>query len=98
MSYNPSTNSFSRSFNFTRNLVIAVFILVGILMIGTVGYRFSRMTSGKPMYEITVPTYGNTSPNTYFATQYVEKDGCIIFKDEFGFEQKVCGAYQIQKW
>jgi len=50
------------------------------------------------MFEITVPTYGNSTPDTYYATSVREENGCVTFKDTWGFEHKVCGAYQIQKW
>jgi hypothetical protein len=93
-----SSNNFDRSFNTMSGLIKFMFIFIIGAMILTFGYRFYRMSNGKPMYEITVPTYGNTMPETYFATEYVERNGCIIFKDEFGFEQKVCGAYQVKKW
>ncbi len=91
-------NNFDSSFNTMSGLIKFMFILVIGIMICTFGYRAFRMSNGKPMYEITVPSYGTSMPTTYFATEYVERNGCIIFKDEFGFEQKVCGAYQVQKW
>lgn len=90
--------SFNSEFRSTQMMIKSFFVIFAIIIAGMFIFRFSRMASGKSMYEITIPSYSNTSPTTYFATQYVEKDGCIIFKDEFGFEQKVCGAYQIQKW
>jgi|688.fasta_scaffold2709753_1 hypothetical protein len=93
-----SNDSFDRSFNTMGGIIKFMFIFVIGAMIVTFGYRAYRMSNGKTMYEITVPTYGNTTPTTYFASEYVERDGCIIFKDEFGFEHKVCGAYQVQKW
>lgn len=93
-----SRNSFDSQFNFMSGMIKAIFVIVAIFMIGMFGYRFSRMASGKPQYEITAPTYGNSMPDVYFTEKYVEKNGCIIFKDEFGFEHKVCGAYQVRKW
>ena len=93
-----SSNNFDRSFNTMSGLIKFMFIFVFVAMIGTFGYRFYRMSNGQTMYEITAPTYGNTAPDVYFATEYVERNGCIIFKDEFGFEHKICGAYQVRKW
>jgi len=93
-----SSDNFNRSFNTMSGLIKLIFIFVIGAMIVTFGYRLYRMSNGKVMYEITVPSYSNTQPTTYFTSEYVERDGCIYFKDEFGFEHKVCGAYQVQKW
>jgi hypothetical protein len=56
------------------------------------------MSKGNPQFEITVPSYGGTMPDVYFTEHYLEREGCILFKDEFGFDHKVCGAYQVRKW
>jgi hypothetical protein len=90
--------NFDRQFNFTSGIIKAVFVIMIIFMIGMFGFRISRMASGKPQYQITAPTYSNTSPDIYFTEHYIERNGCIEFKDEFGFEQKICGAYQVRKW
>lgn len=75
-----------------------IFIVIASVMVAMVAIRFFRMSMGKTSFVITVPTYSRSAPETYFTSTYVEKDGCIIFKDEFNFEHKVCGAYQIEKW
>ena len=75
-----------------------IFGIAIIAMLATFGMRFYHLSNGSPMFEITVPTYGNSTPDTYYATSVREENGCVIFKDTWGFEHKVCGAYQIQKW
>ena len=87
-----------RNFNTTRGMIRASFIIIAIFMIAMLGYRFSRMASGKPQFEITVPSYGGSLPDVFFTERYIERGGCILFKDEFGFEHKVCGTYQVRKW
>lgn len=91
--------NFDRDFNFMSGFIKVMMVIVigGMLLMW--GYRFVRMSDAKNgLYEITVPTYGNTTPDVYFATEYAERNGCVYFKDEFGFEHKACGAYQIKKW
>lgn len=49
----------------------------------------------------------STDPNYYLVTavnrdpivtkSITEKDGCIVFDDEFGKEIKICGTYEIEK-
>jgi hypothetical protein len=91
--------NFDRDFNTMSGIIKAMMVVVILGILLTWGYRFVRMSNAKDgMYEITVPTYGNTMPDVYFATQYSERNGCVYFKDEFGFEHKACGAYQIKKW
>lgn len=88
-------SSFDRQFNFIKFFIIGVFIL----MAGTFIYRIVHATSsGKQMYNITIPSMSGTAPTEYFATEYVESNGCITFKDEFNFEHKHCGAYTVTKW
>jgi hypothetical protein len=62
------------------------------------GYMISDMTKGgKHLYEITIP--GNKRQETSFYTNsYVEKDGCITFKDEFGRSHRICGMYNITEY
>lgn len=86
------------SINLMGTFIKFFIALVAIFIIGGLGYRFYRVSKGDIKYEIIVPSYGRTQPATYFTKKYVEQNGCIIFKDEFGFEHKVCGAYEIQNW
>ena len=75
--------------------VIAVVILS---MIGFRGYLITTMTKdGKHLYEITIP--GNKRQETSFYTNsYVEKDGCVTFKDEFCRSHRICGMYNITEY
>ena len=75
--------------------VIAVVILG---MLGFRGYMITTMTKdGKPLYEISIP--GNKRQETSFYTNsYVEKNGCVTFKDEFGRSHIICGMYNITKY
>jgi hypothetical protein len=46
-------------------------------------------------YKISVPYngYGKTS---YYTYKYTEKDGCIMFTDDWGKKRKICGIYEIE--
>ena len=89
-------DNFDRSFNLIKYFIIGVFVLMAGVFIFRISYAVGH-TNGK-MYNITIPSMSNTAPDEYFATEYVEKNGCITFKDEFGFEHKHCGAYSVTKW
>ena len=75
---------------------IVVFIILS--MIGFRGYMICDMKKdGKHLYEISIP--GNKRQETSFFTEkYVEKDGCITFKDEFGRSHRICGMYNITEY
>jgi hypothetical protein len=91
--------NFDKNFNTMSGFIKVMLVIVILIMAITWGYRISRIANAKgDLYEITIATYGNTMPDVYFATEYAERDGCVHFKDEFGFEHKACGAYQIKKW
>jgi hypothetical protein len=86
---------FDRQFNFVRGIIVFFFIL----MAGFFVYRLAHVaSSNSKMYNITIPSMSGTAPTDYFATEYVEENGCITFKDEFGFEHKHCGPYTVSKW
>lgn len=74
--------------------LLSVIMIIAIM--GTLVFRFSGMASG--MYEITIPSYGNQMPESYFTRDYTEKNGCIEFKDNLNIAHKFCGAYQISKY
>ena len=82
--------------------IVPVFIgLVIALMIGSVIFRgvlVSRnFKEGVPTYEIRVPSYDG-GYNSYITTNYREVNGCIEFKDEFGFDQRICDNYTVTNW
>lgn len=60
--------------------------------------RASHAVGNGKMYNITIPSMSNTMPYEYYATEYVESNGCITFKDAYGFEHKHCGPYTVSKW
>lgn len=76
--------------------IIIIFVIIAMVVI-----FISRVTmianGGGKFVQITVPNYSGVS-EVYVASEYLEKDGCITFKDGFGTQHKVCGAYQISKW
>lgn len=37
------------------------------------------------------------SYSTYYCKDFREENGCVIFKDSFGWQRKICGTYQIIK-
>jgi len=72
-------------------LIILGFIFLRGLMI------YDMKKNGKHLYEITIP--GNKRQETSFYTNsYVEKDGCVTFKDEFGRSHRICGMYNITEY
>ena len=77
------------------------FGLVIVMMIGSFIFKGSlvmnNMKEGKPTFIIKVPSYDGTN-TTYMCNEYHETNGCIQFKDELGFEQKVCQQYSVKKW
>ena len=93
-----NTNKFNQEFSIMSGLIKIIFAIALIGTLTVFGYRFFRMSKGNPQFEITVPSYGGTMPDVYFTEHYLEREGCILFKDEFGFDHKVCGAYQVRKW
>ena len=84
------------SFNFVKGFIIVVFVLI-VVSVGYKGYLISGLKKGSHLYEITIS--GNKRQETSFYTEkYVEKDGCITFKDEFGRSHRVCGMYNITEY
>lgn len=73
----------------------ALIILGFIFLHGSMIYDMKK--NGKHLYEITIP--GNKRQETSFYTNsYVEKDGCITFKDEFNRSHRICGMYNITEY
>lgn len=85
-------------FKFTKFFIIAVFVII----IGTIVFRaslvYNNMKNGKSMYEITVPAYNGTTQTYITSEYYYDQNKCLVFKDEFGFEQRVCDQHTITKW
>jgi len=76
------------------------FGMILLLIVVSVGYKVylvSGIKKGGHLYEISIP--GNRHQETSFYTEkYVEKDGCITFKDEFGRSHRLCGMYNITEY
>lgn len=73
-------------------IFLFVFVIIGYRM-----YMVSRVSINGHYYEITIP--GNRTQNTnFFTNTYVEKNGCITFKDEYNREHRICGSYNIEKY
>jgi hypothetical protein len=84
------------SFNFVKGFIIMIFLVI-IVFVGYRGYMVSGLEKDGHFYEITIP--GNRHQETSFYTNsYVEKDGCITFKDEFGRSHRLCGMYNITEY
>ena len=79
-------------------IFFGVIVLVILSMIGFRGYMITSMTiDGKHLYVISIP--GNKRQETSFYTNsYVEKDGYVTFKDEFGRSHRICGMYNITEY
>ena len=77
---------------------IGFVIVLGIGSIIFRGVLVSRnFKEGIPTYEIRVPSYDGEY-NSYITTNYREVNGCVEFKDEFGFDQRICDKYTITTW
>jgi hypothetical protein len=83
-----------------RNSVLGFMVIILLLIVTSVGYKVylvSGIKKGGHLYEISIP--GNRRQETSFYTEkYVEKDGCITFKDEFGRSHRICGMYNITEY
>jgi hypothetical protein len=83
-----------------RKGILGIFIVVFLLIVTSVGYKVylvSVIKMGGHLYEISIP--GNKRQETSFYTEkYVEKDGCITFKDEFSRSHRICGMYNITEY
>jgi hypothetical protein len=82
------------------NLSKGMIVFICVVMFVFIGYRvylFNGIKKGGHLYEITIP--GNKHQETSFYTEkYVEKDGFITFKDEFGRSHRICGMYNITEY
>lgn len=84
----------STLFKFIFGIIIVLF-LGNLLFKGVlISNNFSK---GKAVYVVKTPDF-NGDVITYLCDSYIERDGCIEFKDEFGFEQKICQQYSVTKW
>lgn len=83
-----------------RNGIIGFMVIILLLIATSVGYKvylISGIKKGGHLYEISIP--GNKRQETSFYTEkYVEKEGCILFKDEFGRSHRICGMYNITEY
>jgi hypothetical protein len=83
-----------------RKSILGIIMIVFLLIVVSVGYKVylvSGLKKGGHLYEISIP--GNKRQETSFYTEkYVEKDGCITFKDEFGRSHRICGTYNITEY
>lgn len=71
-------------------LVITTLAFVHIVTIGVI-------THDGNMYKISVP-YNGYSKTTYYTNKYTEKNGCIMFTDDWGKKRKICGIYEIEEY
>jgi hypothetical protein len=83
-----------------RNWVFVFVIAIFLVVIGLIGYRgflIGEIKKTGRLYEISIP--GNKRQETSFYTdKYVEKDGCVTFKDEYGRSHRICGMYNITEY
>jgi hypothetical protein len=91
-------DSFNRSFNFMK----IMFVLVFIIIIGGVMFKFFMIadakSNNKTIYQIEVNSFNDIE--SYTTTEYDRdgKTGCIQFKDEFGVKHIVCNNYTITEY
>ena len=71
--------------------------IIGFIAIAIIGVvATDTQLRAKGYTRIHVPdTKGSYS--TYYCKNYREENGCVIFKDNMGWERKICGTYQIVK-
>ena len=55
-------------------------------------YKIFFMGISKTHYQVISP-----NGDYHLTTAIIEKDGCIIFNDEFNNETRVCGSYTVKK-
>lgn len=88
-------------FKIFSGLVLSMIIFGFLLMFSVIGFRaylvYQNMKINKKTYEISVPRYNGTT-EIFLTNSYVEKDGCVMFTDEFGFNKKICNNYNITEW
>jgi len=77
---------------------IIVFVMIAIISftmykLVTIGL----MSQNGKTYQISVP-YNGYSKTTYYTNKYTEKDGCIMFTDDWGKKRKICGIYEIEEY
>lgn len=82
--------------NLSKGMIVFICVVM-LVFIGHRVYLFSGIKKGGHLYEISIP--GNKRQETSFYTEkYVEKDGCITFKDEYGRSHRICGMYNITEY
>jgi hypothetical protein len=80
-----------RVFGLQKGITKIIFLFTALFMFGML-WKIFLQESGETHYQI-------TSPNgDYHLTTYIlEKNGCIIFVDELGIENRICGSYSVKK-
>ena len=75
---------------------IIIKILFGLLatIIGVVVLVFIGDTVNSFRYDYMIKS-GRTLSNSSFTNEYIEKDGCVEYLDEFDSFEKICGEYKI---
>ena len=80
-----------RVFGLNANITKMIIAVSAFMILGMI-FRIMFYSGGKTHYQI-------ISPNgDYHLTTYIlEKDGCVVFIDELGIENRICGSYTVKK-
>lgn len=77
-------------FGVSRTVTYAIFIASILLSLGMLNSIFFRIE--KIHYQIISP-----NGDYHLTTEIKEEDGCVIFIDELGTENRVCGSYSVKR-
>jgi len=81
-------------------LIKNIMVFVAIAILSFTMYKLvtiGLMTQNGKTYQISVP-YNGYSTTSFYTNKYVEKDGCVIFTDDWGKKRKICGTYEIVEY
>jgi hypothetical protein len=93
-----SNSGFGFGLGFFKGLIILVFIMVIGALVFKVALISRAVSSGKPLYEISVSRYDQVEE--YLTSEYNvdPQTKCITFKDELGIKRTVCNNYTITQY
>lgn len=80
-----------RVFGLNANITKMIIAVSAFMILGMI-FRIIAYGGGKPHFQVISP-----NGDYHLTTEIVEKDGCVIFYDEFNIETRVCGSYSIKK-
>lgn len=80
-------------FGISRGITYLIIGASLIFIVGMISNMAAKKISGKPYYQIISP-----DGDYHLTDEYKTEGNCIIFVDEIGTENRVCGSYRIKKF